>query len=81
MKQKYKLIKKVKEHHKKKRREESRKKRSGVKAKERKDPGIPAQWPYKEELLKEIDHEVEKKIVLEEAKADEPEAAPAEAEE
>ena len=71
LKQKYKLIKKVKEHHKKKRREESRKKRLGVKAKERKDPGIPAQWPYKEELLKEIDHEVEKKIVLEEAKADE----------
>ena len=71
MKQKYKLIKKVKEHHKKKRREEARKQRFGVKAKGWKDPGIPTQWPYKEDLLKEIDHELEKNNALEEAKADE----------
>lgn len=71
LKQKYKLIKKVKEHHKKKRREESRKKRLGIKPKAPKDPGIPHQWPYKDELMKEIDFEVEKKKALEEAKAEE----------
>ena len=54
LKQKYKLIKKVKEHHKKKRREENRKKRLGIKPKAPKDPGIPAQWPYKEELMQEM---------------------------
>ena len=70
LKQKYKLIKKVKEHHKKKRREENRKKRLGIKPKAPKDPGIPAQWPYKDELMKEIDYEVEKKKELEEAKAE-----------
>ena len=70
LKQKYKLIKKVKEHHKKKRREENRKKRLGIKPKAPKDPGIPAQWPYKEELMQEIDFEVEKKRALEEAKAE-----------
>ena len=71
LKQKYKLIKKVKEHHKKKRREENRKKRLGIKPKAPKDPGIPAQWPYKEELMQEIDFEVEKKRAQEEAKAEE----------
>jgi|TARA_B110000977_G_scaffold82119_1_gene109698 nuclear GTP-binding protein len=71
LKQKYKLIKKVKEHHKKKRREENRKKRLGIKPKAPKDPGIPAQWPYKEELMKEIDFEVEKKRAVEEAKMEE----------
>jgi len=71
LKQKYKLIKKVKDHHKKKRREESRKKRLGIKPKAPKDPGIPHQWPYKDELMKEIDFEVEKKKAMEEAKAEE----------
>ena len=71
LKQKYKLIKKVKEHHKKKRREENRKKRLGIKPKAPKDPGIPAQWPYKEELMQEIEFEVEKKRALQEAKAEE----------
>ena len=57
LKQKYKLIKKVKEHHRKKRKEENKKKRLGIKPKAPKDPGIPAQWPYKDELMKEIDFE------------------------
>ena len=61
LKQKYKLIKKVKEHHKKKRREDARKKRLGVKAPVPKDPGLPTQWPYKIELMREIDFELEKK--------------------
>jgi nuclear GTP-binding protein len=34
-----------------------------------KDPGIPHAWPYKDELMKEIDFEVEKKKALAEAKA------------
>jgi len=36
-----------------------------------KDPGIPAAWPFKDELMKEIDFEVEKKKATEEAKASE----------
>ena len=71
LKQKYKLIKKVKEHHRKKRKEENKKKRLGIKPKAPKDPGIPAQWPYKDELMKEIDFEVEKKRQKEEEKAEE----------
>lgn len=50
--QKYKIIKKVKEHKKKKAKEL---KKLGVKARPPKDPGIPAAWPFKEELLKEIE--------------------------
>jgi nuclear GTP-binding protein len=51
LRQKYKIIKKVKEHHKKKRKEL---KKSGNAAKAPKDPGIPSQWPFKEELIKEL---------------------------
>ena len=42
LKQKYKVIRKVKEHHKKKRKEENRLKRLGIKKKGPKDPGIRA---------------------------------------
>ena len=68
LKQKYKLIKKVKEHHKKRRREDARNKRLGIKSRSPKDPGLPAEWPYKEELMKEIDFEVIKSKALKEAK-------------
>jgi nuclear GTP-binding protein len=51
LKQKYKVIRKVKEHHKKKRKEMKKK---GIKPKGPKDPGLPAQWPFKEELIKEF---------------------------
>jgi hypothetical protein len=51
LKQKYKIQKKVKEHHRKKRKEM---KKLGIKPKEPKDPGIPAQWPFREELVKEF---------------------------
>jgi nuclear GTP-binding protein len=54
LKQKYKIIKKVKEHHKKKRKEERKAAKSGTKKKAQKDPGLPSQWPYKEELVKEF---------------------------
>ena len=60
LKQKYKVIRKVKEHHKKKRKEENRLKRLGIVKKGPKDPGVPSTWPYRDELAKEIEHEHEK---------------------
>eukprot|EP00798_Chlamydomonas_sp_ICE-L_P017852 gene17852-24239_t len=48
---KNKVIKKVKEHHRKKRKEL---KKTGGEAKAPKDPGLPSQWPFKEELVKEF---------------------------
>ncbi len=51
LKQKYKVIRKVKEHHKKKRKEL---KKAGGKEKRPKDPGLPQQWPFKEDLIKEF---------------------------
>lgn len=51
LKQKYKIKKKVKEHAKKKKKEM---KKLGIKPKAPKDPGLPAQWPFKEELIKEF---------------------------
>tara|TARA_B100000405_G_scaffold299898_1_gene258848 strand:- start:60 stop:1880 length:1821 start_codon:yes stop_codon:yes gene_type:complete len=69
LKQKYKLIKKVKEHNQKKRREDARNKRLGCfKSRAPRDPGVPAEWPYKEELMKEIDFELDKKKALDKAK-------------
>ena len=46
---KYKIIKKVKAHLKKKAKQEK-----GKQHKAPKDPGIPAQWPFKDELLKDL---------------------------
>ena len=62
LKQKYKVIRKVREHHKKKRKEENRLKRLGIKPKgpRESNPGAPSAWPYKDELMREIDHEREK---------------------
>lgn len=55
LKQKYKIIKKVREHHRKIRKEERKSAKGGSKKKKVvKDPGLPAQWPYKEELVKEF---------------------------
>lgn len=59
------VIKKVKEHHRKKRREL---KKSGNKPKEPKDPGIPSQWPFKEELLKELAWKRQQILMQEKAK-------------
>lgn len=54
LKQKYKVIRKVKEHHKKKAKEA---KKSGLdkKRKVEKDPGIPNEWPFKEQELKALE--------------------------
>lgn len=49
LRQKHKILRKVKEHHKKLRREDKKKGPKKVK-----DPGLPSQWPYKEELVKEF---------------------------
>ena len=68
LKQKYKVIKKVKEHHKKKKREL---KKSGKKPKEHKDPGIPSQWPFKEELLKEMAWKRQQILMAEKQKKEE----------
>lgn len=54
MKKKYKIIRKVKEHHKKKAKEA---KKLGVNKKKKveKDPGIPNEWPFKEQELKALE--------------------------
>eukprot|EP00884_Botryococcus_braunii_P021560 jgi/Botrbrau1/8088/Bobra.0230s0013.1 len=52
LRQKHKIIRKVKEHHRKKAKEL---KKAGHKVKKApKDPGIPSQWPFKEELMKDL---------------------------
>ncbi|XVF81155.1 hypothetical protein PTKIN_Ptkin15bG0134200 [Pterospermum kingtungense] len=54
LKQKYKVLRKVKEHHKKKDKEA---KKLGLKGKRKveKDPGIPNDWPFKEQELKALE--------------------------
>jgi nuclear GTP-binding protein len=51
LKQKYKIKAKVKDHVRKKKKEM---KKLGSKPKGPKDPGLPSQWPFKEELIKEF---------------------------
>jgi len=51
LKKKYKILKKVKEHNKKKTKEAKKLQLSGKKKVE-KDPGIPNDWPFKEQELK-----------------------------
>ena len=56
--QKYKIQKKVREHHRKLRKAEKVKaKKQGLKVSElrRKDPGVPNLWPFKEQLLREVE--------------------------
>ena len=58
LKQKYKVIRKVKEHHKKKRKEEQRLKKLGIKPKKQKEiGGVPQAFPNREELIKEMKFE------------------------
>ncbi|GMH30922.1 hypothetical protein Nepgr_032765 [Nepenthes gracilis] len=54
LKKKYKIIRKVKEHHKKKAKE-AKKLGLNRKKKVEKDPGIPNQWPFKEQELKALE--------------------------
>ncbi|XP_073316808.1 guanine nucleotide-binding protein-like NSN1 isoform X2 [Primulina huaijiensis] len=54
LKKKYKIIRKVKEHHKKKAKE-AKKLGFNKKSKVQKDPGIPNDWPFKEQELKALE--------------------------
>ena len=54
--QKYKILKKVREHNRKKAKDAKKK---GGRAKAPKDPGIPNAWPFKEQLVKELEFERE----------------------
>lgn len=70
LKKKYKILKKVKEHNKKKTKEAKKLLQSGKKKVE-KDPGIPNDWPFKEQELKALEARREKAIQeLEQKKAD-----------
>ncbi|UZJ51660.1 hypothetical protein CBS101457_000980 [Exobasidium rhododendri] len=64
-KQKEKILKKVREHHRKSKREA--KKDVTWKSKKKVDPGIPNSYPYKEQLLEEIE---QKRIAAEQARKD-----------
>lgn len=67
LKQKYKVIKKVKEHHRKKRKEA---KKNGTHNKAPKDPGIPNNWPFKEELIQQLKASKERALTRERALRD-----------
>ena len=71
--QKYKQQKRAKEHHRKLDKDAKRAKKKGISITKHKtkDPGIPNEWPHKEELLKQIERA---KLALEERKAAQKEA-------
>lgn len=70
LKKKYKIEKKVKEYNKKKSKEAKKVQLSG-KRKVEKDPGIPNDWPFKEQELKALEARRERAIQeLEQKKAD-----------
>ncbi|RDX87247.1 Guanine nucleotide-binding protein-like NSN1 [Mucuna pruriens] len=75
LKKKYKVIRKVKEHNKKKAKEAKKLRLSGKKKVE-KDPGIPNDWPFKEQELKALESRRAKAIEeLEQKKAERKERA------
>jgi len=56
LRQKHKVLRKVKEHHRKKRKEAKKEgKAGGQRKKVDKDPGIPNEWPFKEQELKALE--------------------------
>lgn len=67
LKQKYKVLRKVKEHHRKKRKEA---KKLGLKPREPKDPGIPNAWPFKQELIQQLAAQKARDVQREHAKRD-----------
>lgn len=68
---KYKVIKKVKQHLQKKAKEEKKARKAGKKPKAVKDPGIPSQWPFKEELMKDLEWQKQRIIAQDKAKKEE----------
>lgn len=65
LKNKYKVLRKVKEHHRKKRKEA---KKNGTLHKKQKDPGIPNAWPFKEELVQQLKAQKERAAARERAR-------------
>jgi nuclear GTP-binding protein len=55
LRQKHKVLRKVKEHHRKKRKEANKEGKAGQRKKVEKDPGIPNEWPFKEQELKALE--------------------------
>nr|ACG24285.1 hypothetical protein [Zea mays] len=55
LRQKHKVQRKVKEHHRKKRKEAKKAGKAGQRRKVEKDPGIPNEWPFKEQELKALE--------------------------
>ncbi|CAN6281325.1 unnamed protein product [Urochloa humidicola] len=55
LRQKHKVLRKVKEHHRKKRKEAKKEGKAGQRKKVEKDPGIPNEWPFKEQELKALE--------------------------
>ncbi|KAL6893495.1 hypothetical protein ACP4OV_007593 [Aristida adscensionis] len=55
LRQKHKVLRKVKEHHRKKRKEAKKEGKAGHRKKVEKDPGIPNEWPFKEQELKALE--------------------------
>jgi len=55
LRQKHKVLRKVKEHHRKKRKEAKKEGKAGLRKKVEKDPGIPNEWPFKEQELKALE--------------------------
>lgn len=66
LRQKYKIERKVKEHRRKLRKASKAKANVPARASKKKDPGIPNLWPYKQELMQEMER---KRQVAREAKA------------
>lgn len=67
LRQKYKVLRKVREHHRKKRKEA---KKNGSLRKAPKDPGIPNAWPFKDELINQLKAQKERAIARERALRD-----------
>ena len=55
LKAKHKVLRKVKEHHRKKRKEARKDGGKNHKSRAEKDPGIPNEWPFKEQELKALE--------------------------
>lgn len=64
LRQKYKVLRKVREHHRKQRKEA---KKAGTHRKAPKDPGIPNAWPFKEELISQLQAQKERALARERA--------------
>ena len=75
LKDKYKIKTRVTEHHRKQRKQNKRDAKSGkLSGKKQKDPGIPNSWPFKQDLLKEIqqakERQAQKELLAKKEKED-----------